>query len=144
MLATTRPFTKPTATPRSRATSTHTMTGSPRLASCTAVTPAAAATEPTERSIPPQISTQVMPKAIRQFTQTFLKVLRMFVDTKKESVVTESSIHISASATIAPRFRFTQTKGVCITLPKESVDSLFLLGMIFCSSFYRVRHDNLL
>ena len=96
--AMTNPFSAPHATPVSPASTIAAASGSRQSASATPSTaPDRASTEPTDRSIPPVMTTSVMPVATRSTSGSWFAMVRTVVAVRKCSVAAPNPMTSAAS-----------------------------------------------
>jgi hypothetical protein len=93
------PHTHPAAIPAKKEKGTGTFKN---LASDAAVTPDSATVDPTERSIPPAITTKVSPKAHIPIIETCLRITMKLSNVKKAPVIKEKNIIRATRKTYIP------------------------------------------
>ena len=79
---TSTPFTAPIKNPSTRQTTIHTGIGSPIFASCAPIHASSAREEPTDRSIPPEIITHVIPIPIKPYVTACVIIVATLVADK--------------------------------------------------------------
>ena len=134
------PLTKPQNAPLAKANTMATGTGTPATSIAAASTPDSAATGPTDRSIPPEMITSVIPSAIQALIEDCCRILIRFGPVRNTElwVAKNPLIRINPSKVPASRNRMRESRGMVLDARGICVWFFQVAGMAWRAMFASV------